>query len=94
MYGQRGDLKAKILSIELKSETPSILEGANLLLLMNNARVDYNTDFLEPQILRYTSYHWVPISNRNPTTTVYTMERGRLLSPQPNYQKILGIEAE
>ena len=81
MYGLKGDLKAKILSIELKSDTPSILDDTSIMLIHNNARIDFNTNFLEPQILRYTSYHWFPISTRMPQTTTLTYERKQLLKP-------------
>ena len=48
IYGLKGDLESKILSIELKTETPSILEGRQMLLLLNNKRVDYLEDYKNP----------------------------------------------
>ena len=94
LYGLKGDLKAKIMAIELNSETPTILEDTNLLIMTNNGRIDYDTDFLEPKVLRYTTFTWVPISGRNPTTSTFTLERQRLIKPQANYAKILGVDPE
>jgi len=63
-------------------------------LLLNNARIDYETSKVDPEVLQYTSYHWIPVQS-NPDlaqTSTFTIEKNKLIKPISEYSRILGIK--
>ena len=92
LYGMKGDLKAKILSIELDSVVS--LENRSILLLLNNGKIDYQTDQANPTVQKYTSYHWLPISMTSPQTSTITFKRKELVKPLTEAGRILGLSQE
>ena len=60
----------KLKSDEFCSENPQVwLEDKSIILLVNNKHVDYDVDYREPQVLKYTDMFWVPFTIQTPQTT-------------------------
>lgn len=81
MYGSKGDILSKILSVELTAQNRNVLEGRSILLIVNNAKIDYEGSFVNPKVVRYSSHHWIPVTPDNPTTTTVTFETNRYIKP-------------
>ena len=90
----KGDLQSKIVSIGLIATDRTVLQDKDILPITNNGRIDFETRRNNPEVLNYTSYHWIPISTNPaaPVTSTLTLERQTLLQPLSEFSRLLGLK--
>ncbi len=73
----KGDVDAKNLQVKFEFASLEAIIDKELLLLLKNKKVVYDSDYHYGTIKPYTSMHWMPVSAASPlqTTVTYTRER-------------------